>query len=313
MSKTKLPSEWTTIVRFEHLPALHPVRMAADHQIGAGGGERAGATRWLGSGSCVYWVPQWVITTTDPPRPSVLMSRLTRRRAPGRAGRSAAACPSGSSRPGRLAAGRLADGVGAEEADADPVALDDRPAAVPRRACARLPPPRCPCANRSEGRTQRSRPPSRRRGCWPATRDRSRPVAEPRRPRGRRRTSPPPWVGVAVPRQGRLEVADGDLRRRQPLGQRPQRSGGVVLGRHLRADPTGQHDVAHGGQRRHLRQGLFDFAQAGDSSSGAATGAGRPRSAPGPSRRRRRPGSRRGCRCARAPGAIARPASRSGW
>ncbi len=156
-------------------------------------------------------------------------------------------------RPGAPATGcrGLADGVGRQHADPDPVDLDDRrPPRLGQRAPGsdRLD---AHVAHGADGLYQRSRPPVadvvvRQRqhvdaGQVAALRRRARSAAN----------ESPPWVGLPSRDSVASKFAIVTSARGQSLGRRAQRRGEVPLGRHRRPDTPPQHHVPHDGHGDH--------------------------------------------------------------
>ncbi len=231
MSKTKLPSECTTVVEPNCLPALHPVRVAADDQVGPRGGERPGRDPLTLFGLVgvlgapvshhdhrVHRALQGGDVGADPVQ-----------RRPGRAVRCAAACSTGWCRPDSTPAAGVSP---IESVATKPIRIPSRSSTNGRRASVALRPAptvatsalREPVQGLSQGALtvvpdvvvgQRNQVESGR-------------VAAPRTAPASAPKESVPWVGRAVAGQRGFEVADGDL------GSRPAVAPTVASGRRSR-------------------------------------------------------------------------------
>ena len=152
----------------------------------------------------------------------------------------------------------LADRIGADESDPYALALDDgRSSGLGEvRAAADRSEPAVAQAGRASRRWPAPR--SRRGGCWPTDRTSNPASCSPSSDVGRRRrTSRRPGSAHRRPRQGRLEVADGDIGRGEALGHGSEHGGRIVCTLQRLTHPASQHDVAddRGGQHGSRRRG----------------------------------------------------------
>ena len=185
--------------------------------------------RWIGSGACVYCVPQCgSTTTTSTRRASRRTSASTRRGRRGRAGRCAAACgPSSAPGASGVGRGRLADRVEADEAEASTPcrSMTDRPPRLGQVAAGAERPASRLVRSRSTVLHAGPRRRSRRCGCWPAQTRRTRRPARPAGTAGRPRTSRRP--AAAAPSADSVLSRLPTVRSARPAGaHRPQRSDG---------------------------------------------------------------------------------------
>ena len=245
--------------RGDRLHALHPVRVAADDEVGArpGPGRRA-TNRWSRTVSWVYCVPQCGSTMhhVDPAGEVAHDAGHPGQVAADRAGRCAAASAA-AARPG--VAGPAA-GVSPIASKATmPNACRSRSTTTGRAALSQVGPGADGHEAAGPAPGRRSRPAPRAVVAGVVVGQRQHVEAGQPQPlphRGSRAERVAALARRPGRRQRALQVADGQVRGCEPPRHRPQGSGRVVDGSQPVADPTAQHHVTgdqDGGDRARIR------------------------------------------------------------
>ncbi len=251
MSKTKLPRECTTTASPSRSKPCTQCGWPPMIRSAPASAKARAAVRWLGSGRWVYWVPQWVSTTTvSTRRSSAAMSALIRRSwarfsVPVRGGMFNRWVPGRDRRRG---------GVSPIESTArKPTRTPSRSTTTGRRASSRVrpaPDDRKPGGGKAVQRLP-ERPDAEVADVVVGQRDHIEPGTAQAREHVRTRRRRSHRLASVGPRgQGGLEVPHGDLRRGQACRHGHERSARVAA--MPGADPAAEHDVADGAQCGHL-------------------------------------------------------------